>query len=309
MNKAIVTGATGFIGSYLVKELIENNYQVLAIVREGTININRLVDSPNLKIVYCNLNNLQNLSIPNEEPYDYFFHMAWDGVSGNLQFDYDLQISNIKSSLSAMDVANRMGCKRFIGAGSIHEIEGNKELSTNDEVVFQGHSYKIAKLAAHYYCKLFASKIGMDFLWPLLTNTYGVGEKSSRLINTIIRQLIRGEEPALTQANQLYDFIYITDAAKAYRCIAEQGISYRNYIIGSGNIIPLRDYLLQLRDIVNPKIELGFGRYQYKGISLSKEELYNDYLMKDTDFQIEVPFSLGIQKTMEWILETEFGTK
>lgn len=303
MKRAIVTGATGFIGSYLVKELLNNGYYVMAMIRENTGHTDRLIQHDNLKIVRCDLEHVSELSIADEEPYEYFFHMAWNGVSGELQANYDSQIENIKTALDAMNFAKRMGCKRFIGAGSIHEYEGNKELSGDTEIVFQGHAYKIAKLAAHYYCKLNASRIGIDFLWPLLTNTYGAGEQSPRLINSMIRQLLSGIEPALTQCDQLYDFIYITDTARAYRYIAEKGISYKNYIIGSGNVIPLKEYLQKLRDIVNPDIQLGFGKHLYKGIYLSKKELVGEQLFQDTGFQTEITFEEGIRLTTEWIIQ------
>lgn len=64
--------------------------------------------------------------------------------------------------------------------------------------------YKSSKLAAHYYCKLRASELGMDFLWPRLTNTYGEGERSGRLISSVLQKLLRGESPALTDGTQLY---------------------------------------------------------------------------------------------------------
>ncbi len=304
MKKAIVTGASGFIGSYLVKELVENNYEVLAIVRENTSNMNRLKDFSNIEIVNCNLDNLNIINETTNKTYDYFFHFAWDGVSGDMQTDYDLQVSNISNTLLALDVAKKLGCKRFIAAGSIQEIECTKEMAEEKEVSNQGNAYKISKMTAHYYSKLKASKVGIDFLWPLLTNTYGPGEVSSRLINTIIRKLIDGKEPALTKADQLYDFIYITDAARAYRYIAERGISYKNYIIGSGRAIPLKEYLLELKEIVNPNINLGFGKYEYNGIYLSKDDLSTVQLSKDTEFKTEISFTDGIQRTMKWINES-----
>jgi nucleoside-diphosphate-sugar epimerase len=301
MKRAIITGATGFIGSHLMNELLNNGYQVLAIIRENTTKAHMLTGYDKLQVIQCDLENLANLVINQEEPYEYFFHMAWNGVSGEIQTDYDTQISNIKTSLAAMDFAKKMGCKRFIGAGSIHELECIKELSGDNEIVFQGHAYKIAKLSTHYYCKIYASKIGMDFLWPLLTNTYGSGERSPRLINTMIRQLLDGVEPSLTQCDQLYDFIYITDAVRAYRFIAEMGISYKNYILGSGRVIPLKEYLQEARDVVNTDISLGFGKHPYKGIYLSREDLYNENLSQDTGFNTEISFKEGIKKTIDWI--------
>lgn len=301
MKKAVVTGASGFIGTYLVKELSENGYKILAVVRPHTINKNRIQNIKNVKIVECDLFNLEKLLDSENEQYDVFFHMGWAGVSGKDHVDYKIQIDNVKAALTALSVAKALGCKRFVGAGSLHELECKKEMEQNTEVKNQGNAYKIAKLTAHYYCKLKASAIGIDFLWPLLTNAYGVGETSGRLLNTIIRKLLQNQEPELTKGDQLYNFIYITDAVRAYRLISEKGISYQKYIIGSEDIRPLKDFLSEIQKSVNPNVPLGFGKYQFSGVHLNKNDLYCENLFKETGFKTEVPFEKGIIETTKWI--------
>lgn len=301
MKTAVVTGASGFVGSYLVRELVENKYRVFAVIHPGTQNLGRLDTIDGIDIIECSLQDMRKLPERISSFADYFFHMAWSGVSGKNQSDYEIQIQNIRAALDAMDAAKQLGCARFIGAGSLHEMECKKELEQCKEVKNQGNSYKIAKLAAHYYCKLKASASGIDFLWPRLTNAYGVGEKSPRLVNSVIQKLLLGEEPALTRADQLYDFIYVSDVARAFRLIAEKGISYQNYIIGSGNVRPLKEYLEELRDTVAPGASMGFGKYPYTGIYLDRGDLCNEAIFCDTGFRAEVSFQTGIRMTTEWM--------
>lgn len=305
MKTAVVTGASGFVGSYLVKELVANDYHVYAMVRPGTLNSNRLEGVKSLTLVPCDLKNLESLPKYISGSTDYFFHLAWCGVSGTDQSNYEIQLDNVHASLLAMDVAKQLGCTRFVGAGSIAEFECKKELEQCTEIRNQSNSYKVAKLAAHYYCKLKASSIGMDFLWPHLTNAYGAGEFSARLVNSVIRKLLRGEEPILTKADQLYDFIYVTDAARAFRLVAEKGISYQRYIIGSGKVQLLRNYLEELRDVVSPDASLGFNKHPYTGVYLDQKELFSETLYRDTGFLTDVSFGEGIRLTTQSICEQE----
>lgn len=299
MKKAIVTGATGFIGSHLVMELVNTGYQVLAIVRPNSSNISRLKDIANVKILEVSLFEFDKIQL--EDRYDYFFHLAWEGVSGEKQSDISVQIENTMAALCALELAKRSGCFRFIGGGSLHEIECMREMEKCQKVDNMGNAYKISKLAAHYYCKLKAGALGIDFFWPRVTNTYGIGEVSARLINSTIRKLLQNELPKLTKADQLYDFIYVTDVARAFRLIGEKGLSFQEYIIGGSNVVPLKEYLKELNQIVNPSIKLKFGEYPFKGIYLEKNDLYNSNLAKDTGFEIQVPFREGIKLTLEWI--------
>lgn len=308
MNKAIVTGATGFIGRYLVWELLRAGYQVTALVRnsEKAKSVLEATDTPSLlRIINCDLSQLTSVLPELVGPQDYFFHMAWGGVSGPLLSDYTTQINNVQYAVNAIRLAKQLGCKRFIGAGSLHELECINEMETSTGKVSPGNYYKTAKLAAHYLCRLEAIQLGIDFLWPRLTNTYGVGEVSARLLNSIIRQLLRGESPSLTEGTQLYNFIYITDAVRAYRLIAEKGISFEHYIIGSEEVRPLREYLIQVQKIVAPKIELGFGRHPVQGIHLSYDDLYSSTLHRDTGFNTQISFEQGIKLTADQIAKDQ----
>lgn len=302
MKRAIVTGASGFIGSHLVQELVDHDYEVLAVVHteQGAEKL-RVPGEANVCPVVCDIPDFENLYKAASGTYDVFFHMAWTGVSGPQNRDASLQMRNVEGAIKAMDAAKEMKCKRFVGAGSIHEIECMKEMESSEAVSNYANFYKTSKLAAHYYCKLKASQYGIDFLWPRLTNTYGAGELSGRLISSVIQQLLRGESPALTEGTQLYNFVYITDAAAAYRLIGEKGNAFQEYVLGSNEVRPLKDYLMKVGEIVNPHVELGFGKHSFNGTYLTEDELISEELFDGIGFSPAVAFDEGIKMTADWL--------
>ena len=292
--RAVVTGATGFIGSYLVKELVENGHEVIAVVRPGSVERMK-TEGIGITVVQCDLSEIESLPDQIGVKCDWFFHLAWEGVSGLKQSDFSLQTKNVISSVTMVKIAKELCCLRFIGAGSIFEVECIHELETTDTPSNYSLVYKTAKLYAHYNCKIEAAKLGIDFLWPLIINAYGPYEIKPRFMSTLIYTLLCGEEPCLTTGEQLYDFIYVTDATRAFRLIAEKGVSNQKYIIGSGNVKPLKEYIIQVRDIVSPNSSLGFGKYKSKGVSLELEELDISNLVQDTGFTPLVSFKDGVR--------------
>lgn len=301
MKKVIVTGATGFIGSYVVKELVAHGIEVIAVIRKQAADVKQL-NNKMVTVVRCDMNEYEYLpKLIQQESIDILYHFSWQGVYGDDLRNEQIQLENVQATLKLIDVCAKMNIPRFIGAGSIHEIEGLLECYSNNWTDNLNLMYKTAKLTAHNMARAKAGKLGIEFIWPIITNTYGVGEKSSRLIVSVIRQLVNNQIPKLTKAEQLYDFIYITDLANAFYQLGDKGINQENYIIGSGNPKPLKEYLIQCRDIVNKDRELGFGLHD--GTSIYVPEQYFDIttLKRDIDFNLRVPFDLGIRKTLEYI--------
>lgn len=294
---AIVTGASGFIGRALVAELISQGYSVTAVIRcaSDSSYLDKL-DCQNLSIVRCDLRDYESLArlIGNGRGHDLFFHLAWDGVSGSKASNVDIQLSNISAAIEALRCAKKIGCKRFVGSGSIHEIEcladKEKQATSTPNTV-----YKSAKLAAHYMCEDEALKLGIEFIWPRITNAYGPGENSSRFLNNFVRALADGYSMDLTEGDQLYNFIYIQDVARAFVLIAESGLSNSDYIIGSEDIRPLRNYLEEAKSIINPDVMLKFGYKQASPSYLDADSLITPSLFQELGFTTTVSFADGIK--------------
>lgn len=305
MERAIVCGGAGFVGSAVVRELLSTGTEVYVVVRPGfsrRIADSRLAGLP-VKILECDIKEISHVKELVREPgFDVWYQFAWEGLFGEKLTDYTTQLMNVKWVMDAIVSAAEIGCRKFVGAGSISQLELRENLlSQNDK----HRVYKAAKQACGDMGRSVAQEYGVTFIWPLITNIYGVGEFSNRLINSMIRNLFSGKRQSLSQAKQYYDFIYISDAAKAFRLIGEKGQADHNYVIASGTAQPLHNFLTQVRDIVAPNAELGFGEFPFNGVYLPKEAYSIEKLQADTGFIPEVSFIEGIKRTADWIMADE----
>lgn len=299
MKTVIISGANGFVGSALVRELLEHDYRIYALGREGRCG--NLPKDPRVTFVPCDLAEMGNLKgkLPMEE-YDSFFHFAWTGSAGPERADTALQLKNAQWTVDALRVAKELGCKRFLCAGSIMEHETIAAAYTQGNKPGMGYIYGGGKLIAHVMCMSVAAQIGIDLIWPEITNAYGPGERSPRLVNTTIQKCIRGEAPQFTAGTQNYDFVYIDDVARAFRLIGEKGKPFHEYLIGSSRARPLKEFLLEMQAAIAPDLPFRFGDVAFTGIDLPLTKFNCSGTEADTGFRAEISFAEGCRRTMEW---------
>lgn len=301
MKNVIVTGANGFIGKTLVNALLERNYKVVALdIRFDDV----LVANPNVTCINVLDKAAEVLKdeIPVSE-YDCFFHLAWAATSGPGRADYVLQLNNVKTTCDYIKLCAEVGCKRVVYASSINEMETYEYLQSDDIEPSGGYIYGTGKLAAHLMGETVAKMNNVEFIPVIITNIYGVGERSARMIYTSVVKLINKEHCSFTEGYQTYDFIYITDAINSVIEVSEKGKAFNRYYIGSGEPKPLREYLLRMRDIVDPEAEIGLGDIPFKGIDISYTQFDLKKVEKDTGYKNQISFDEGIKMTADWIRE------
>lgn len=302
MKSAVVTGGTGFIGKWLVSGLLESGAEVtLALLPEIT-DMDALPKSPKLKIVECGMDSFAKLPdlIP-ERGFDVFFHMAWWGSAGPLRADVAEQLKNVQYSCDAVAAAAALGCGRFVGAGSIMEDEANVYLSQQDAEPSINYIYSCAKLAAHQMCRVTAEHAHIPFCWSKISNAYGEGDLTGRFMHATVEKMRKGQPCGFTQGDQLYDFIYVSEVAQAFISIGEKGIPGKAYYIGTDNVKPLKEYILDIKRATGSASELNFGAVPFKGALLPSEILDAGPLMRDTGFSAQIGLNEGIGKYMEWL--------
>ena len=119
MKKAVVTGANGFVGSALVKRLVENNVEVIALVHNMPIKIPQGV-----RVIKFDLSECDKLpDIILDRDIDVIYHMAWDGNSGPARADYARQLRNVKYTCDILRAAAKCSIKRFVGAGALAQFD------------------------------------------------------------------------------------------------------------------------------------------------------------------------------------------
>lgn len=296
MKKAIVTGATGFIGRYLAQELLQNGYTVYAVVRDAEKARTVLGSAEGFVFIECCMEQYGALAEREElKDIPLLFHLAWRGVSDQSSTSYAVQLDNVRYACDLQTAAAALGIKRMVFADSIMEYEHQKAFSSGYYSVSLRNTYHVAKNTARNMLQLRATNMGMEFIPVVISNVYGVGEVSARLINTAVHKLMRHEHMSFTPSEQLYDFIYVTDAVRAIRMAGESGKNNKEYYIGNRSPRPLKEFLCELRDVVAPGECLGIGELPFNGVSLDYTEIDTNALYEDFGFIPEISFMNGIR--------------
>lgn len=300
MENVIITGADGFVGSYTVKHFIDNGCKVLALDMGETPK--RLVVGENLEYMQCDISNVSAMLEKIEcGKYDTFVHFAWAGSAGEARIDYKLQMQNALNTVECMKAAKTLGCSRFVCAGSIMEYEVEAAIHSQESRPGMGYIYGMGKHIAHCMCKSVAANIGIDFLWPMITNAYGVGELSPRFVNTTLRKIINGEPLQFTSAIQNYDFVYVSDVAKAFYLVAKYGKPFCEYMIGSGDAKPLKQFILEMVESCGPDSTPIFGDIPFTGTNMPLSVFDISDIKEDCGFEPDVSFAEGTKMTMYWL--------
>ncbi|MBP1550102.1 MAG: NAD(P)-dependent oxidoreductase [Oscillospiraceae bacterium] len=301
MNKAIVTGANGFLGAALCSELAHKGICVTAVVRNEAEDITAIKNLPNIRIVYCDLKNFIDLAqYVSERDFDVCYHFAWAGVSGPARCDYELQINNVRFACDTLKACSDIGCRRFVFASSIMEYEVETVMNST-QTPDSSTLYSSAKHVTNYMLRALAASLGIEYIRAVISNVYGPGETNPRLINSSLRKMMAGEHCSFSPGEQMYDFIYITDAAAAFAAIGEHGKTNHSYYIGSSQPKKLKEFLCEMRDQVDPDIEIGIGELSFNGVFLLYNEFDKAALENEIGFVPSVSFSEGIRNTIEWL--------
>lgn len=306
MKKVIVTGATGFVGKWLVKELISRDVEVIAVVRNEESNTTLLQHNDNIRIVVCPLANIANLpTLVLDSDIDVFYHFAWEGTSGIDRADIKLQLSNIQATCDAVKAASKIGCVKFVNAGSIMEYEVMHYIPADETMPGLGNIYGTAKQTADFMAKTLATSLNLPYVNAIISNIFGIGEKSERFIITTIRKFLVKDKAEFTHGEQLYDFIYASDAARALYLVGEKGRPYTSYYIGNSIPYPLKDFITRMRNVIDEDIELTFGEIPFQGALLNYTEFDTTKLYEEFGFQSQVTFEKGIEKIVQWIKKND----
>ena len=298
MKRAIITGATGTVGTALIEELTQHQVEVLVLCRKNSRRLHQLPDNPYVKKVFCALDQLADLKNEDGQPYDVFFHMGWEGTIGPERDDMYLQNRNVKYALDAVETAKRFGCRRFVGVGSQAEYGHAEGLLKPDTPVHPEMGYGIGKLTAGLMTREHAHQLGMEHVWVRLLSIYGPNDGPRSLIMSTIHKIQSGEVPRLTKGEQWWDYLYSRDASKALELLGEKGVDGKTYVLGNGTVRQLKEYVTAIRDVICPGAQLDFGAIPYYDHQVMYLQADISEIVKDTGWHPETEFSDGIRKIL-----------
>ena len=294
--RAIVTGANGFVGSNLVKKLVKNNIEVLAI--DLSFMNSKLPQSDIVKKIEMSIDNIESLlDVVNCNEYDLFYHFAWIGVNGPEKGKIENQLKNIDMTLKCAKVAKELNVKKFLCAGTV--AERNVESLGNLNSTGPGMFYGAAKHATHLLLETYCKNIGLNMIWMQFSNIYGPSNKTGNLISYTINQLKNNDEATFGPAQQPYDFIYVDDLINAIYLLGIKQTKNNSYFVGSGKPRKLCDYLVEAGKAYGKEELIKIGVRNDDGIKYSFDMFNTDDLVNDIGNYISMDFEEAIRYTIE----------
>lgn len=299
MKRVVITGATGAIGTALVNECIQQGIEVLVLCRKDSLRNRNIPQHSLVTKKFCSLEQLAGIQNDTGSMYDVFYHLAWAGTFGNARNDLYLQNQNVAYALDAVRAARRFGCSVFVGTGSQAEYGCVEGVLRPDTPAFPENGYGMGKLCAGLMTRELAGQLGLCHIWVRVLSVYGPCDGENSMIMSAIRKLLAGETPEFTKGEQMWDYLYSADAARALYLIGEKGADKKIYVLGSGKAKPLAEYILELRDIISPGAEVRLGAVPYAAGQVMHLQADISELIKDTGFGPAVHFPDGIRKTAD----------
>lgn len=264
----VVTGATSFVGTGAVRELLCRGHHVFAVLRENSLKTGKLSENKNfpgnLTILEEDLKNLGNLVNRIEKPCDVFLHMGWRGAGSNSRKDCDVQQQSVRDTLNAVRAADGLGCRRFLFTGSQAEYGIHDRLMDETIPCRPGSPYGEAKLKVRLEAEALCRELSMDYGHACIFSTYGPGDHPWSLVSTCIDTFLKGGHMELSDCMQKWNFLHIEDAGRALAMLAEYGggLLEHGSVYNLGGPMdetgPLRGFVEQIHRLCG-----GLGSYEY----------------------------------------------
>lgn len=235
--RILFTGATGFVGTHVRREIEAENNEVLFLISPGEKIAPQNAES---KVIEIDLKDIKKVKdkIISFSP-EVCIHCAWQGIP-----DYSEEVSkiNLNNSISLVDVLfKETACKKLIVSGSCLEYGKTKGICTETESEVPSLFFSWAKLALYNYANLMAKNNGRSLIWFRMFYVYGPGQRKTSLIPSLVASFKKKELPKINNPYNANDFVYMEDVAEAFNMAVNIPVPSGIYNIGSGSSMKVID--------------------------------------------------------------------
>lgn len=295
--RVIMTGATGFIGAATLSQLLARGDRVTVLLRPGSSRA-RLAGLNGFELLtYTELNDEEIVSALRENSPDIFIHCAWRGVGGQDRNEAFQITDNLPMTLGTVELAAACGCQQWIGLGSQAEY-GNQNCRLDEDAKLRPTTlYGKAKLAAGVAALALCEARNMAGSWLRVFSTYGPEDAPHWFLPYVIQEFLAGRSPKLTKCEQLWDYLYVDDAARAV-CAAADGTTCGVFNLGSGLSRPLKEYIEAIHTALGLSLEPEYGAIPYRPDQVMHLEADITRLTKATGWYPKISIEEGIRNTV-----------
>jgi nucleoside-diphosphate-sugar epimerase len=241
--RVLVTGATGFIGSWVVQALAQRNHSVIATSR---IEHSRDVDSEVEWRVADLLNQRDIEDLVKRERPEGLVHCAWDTAPGKY-WNSSKNLNWAAASLQLLESFAANGGQRVVIAGTSAEYcwRGMEPLNETTSLLMPDSLYGVCKNSLRQIVERWASETKLSWAWGRIFCPFGPGEKPERLIPRLLAQLSTGDTIPFDSGQLIRDFLSVEDLGDALAAVLDSNVE-GCVNIGSGVELSIRDMVTQL---------------------------------------------------------------
>ncbi len=302
-NIYLITGATGFIGACLTRELVRQKKHVSVIVRDKRLNW-RLHDiASKLDIYECDLlSKSLNIVIAKIKP-AYIFHLASYGSLPSENIISQMVDVNIRGTINLINATKKHGFKLFINTGSSSEYGIKSRKMKESDIIAPVNDYGVTKGAATLFCQKEAIRNNLPIITFRLFSPYGYFEDKSRLIPSVIISAFENKSIELSFPNNVRDFIFIEDVVDAYiKATKSKNNPGEIFNIGTGKQHKISEVVNLVLKITNSNSKIVWGKVkkQTRQIEPIRWEANISKAKIILNWKPEYGLKNGLFKTVEW---------
>lgn len=255
----VLTGATGFLGSALLAQLLARGDEVVAVKRSSssTAKIHSYLGHPGLHLFDIDVDDPSHLF----ERYraDTIIHTATEYGRGATPL-YSILNANLLLPLRLAELGKERGVRCFINTDSFFNKGGNSYSNLLN--------YSLSKKSLLIWLEKIAGEIGI--INVVLEHLYGPGDSSSKFVEYVVRQvgIEQVSHVALTHGHQRRDFVFLDDVVQAYLKLVDYGraqeFRFETFELGTGQSMQVRDFVDQIKTLSGSPTTLGYGEIAYR---------------------------------------------
>jgi len=283
-KNVLVSGATGFLGSHLIRALVERGDNV-AIFKRAASDTWRIADLiSEVRSFNVDIDVVED-AFDDDVVYDALINTA--GVYGRKgESSIELLRSNLCFAVELLGICEKHSVRRFINANT-----------SNDRLL---NGYALSKRQFSEWGKLYAQKSRMAVYDIIMEHMYGANDDDTKFVEFIINSCLANvPELNLTEGEQERDFIHIDDVTSAYLLLVDAPLTgYQKISLGSGVNTRIRDLVEMIHKLTHSKTKLNFGAipYREKETLVSHPDLTILHLL---GWHAKIQVEQGIRKMLE----------
>ena len=298
MEKILVTGGSGFLGSWVVRVLCRSGYRPILLVRPET-NLFRLKGLDNLEIIKKESESWPEFvekTSPNS-----VISLDWSGV-GNSKRNEQSQFLNIERILSVAKSAQKVGVAIYIGVGSQAEVGPTKSIISEDFPTNPTTEYGRAKCQVRLSLEELFENTTVQFSWGRIFSTYGPLDSLSWLIPQMILAFKNRTEFKMTKGEQNWNYLHAYDFSTAILAILQEGVGQGTINIAN----PKTETVINIAKTVASKMDaldlLRIGAQDYR-IDQVFDLVPDVRKLMSLGWKPKIEFEDGVEQLINWYLE------